>query len=112
MKKIPKELIGATSIPLILSILAQGDTYGYEIIKRVKKLSLERIQWKEGSIYPVLERLEAQKLIKSYWDTESELRPRKYYTIKERGLKALNDEKEKWTFMNEILTKLWIPQIS
>lgn len=112
MKKIPKELIGATAVPLILSILKQGDTYGYEIIKKVKTLSAERIQWKEGSLYPVLKRLEAKKLIKSYWDVKSEPRPRKYYTLNKLGEEALITEQEKWTFMNDLFARLWNPQIS
>ncbi|NQU33575.1 MAG: helix-turn-helix transcriptional regulator, partial [Bacteroidetes bacterium] len=53
MRKIPKELMGASSIPIILSILQDDDTYGYEIMKKLKELSDGRIVWKEGSLYPV-----------------------------------------------------------
>lgn len=108
--QIPKDLIGATAVPLILSILTQGDSYGYEIIKKVKSMSQERIQWKEGSLYPILKRLESKKLIESYWDTTNELRPRKYYTICKQGENALLIEKEKWHFLSNIFAQLWTPQ--
>ncbi len=107
--KVSKELMGASSIPLILSILAQGNTYGFEIIKKIKILSEERILWKEGSIYPVLKRLEAQKLVKSYWVTDGD-RPRKYYSICKAGKKALDKNQDEWNLMSGIFSKLLEPQ--
>jgi len=54
MKSISKELIGASATPIILSVLYNGDNYGYEIVQKVKELSGGEIKWKEASIYPVL----------------------------------------------------------
>ncbi len=112
MRRVSKELMGASSIPIILSVLEKEDSYGYEIMSKVRDLSNERIKWKEGSIYPVLKKLEAKKLIKSYWNLKKDLRPRKYYSISKLGKRALNEEKEDWTLMNEIFVHLWSPQVS
>ena len=62
---ISKDLIAASATPLILAILSEGENYGYAIIKRVKELSDGRMQWTDGMLYPVLHRLETQKLIES-----------------------------------------------
>ena len=112
MERISKELMGASSVPIILSLLEIGDSYGYEIMQKVKTLSKGRIVWKEGSIYPVLKKLETTGLIKSYWKVEGTERPRKYYTIKKDGKKILQKEIEKWNFMLNIFGKLWNTQPS
>ncbi|MSV28852.1 MAG: PadR family transcriptional regulator, partial [Bryobacterales bacterium] len=55
-----KDLVAASATPLVLAILAQGDSYGYAIIKRVGELSGGHLQWTDGMLYPVLHRLERQ----------------------------------------------------
>ena len=107
MERISKELMGASSVPIILSILEHGDSYGYEIMQKVKSLSKGRIEWKEGSIYPVLKKLESIGMIKSYWNLEGAQRPRKYYAINPNGKKQLQKEIEGWTLMQNIFSKLW-----
>jgi DNA-binding PadR family transcriptional regulator len=93
-KRISKDLIGASTIPIILSILLKGDSYGYQIMQQVKEMSHGRIEWKEGSLYPVLKKLENEKKIKSYWQVNSTERPRKYYTILDAGKNELLKEKK------------------
>lgn len=110
MRKIPKELMGASSVPLILSILLKQDTYGYEIMKQLKELSNGRIVWKEGSLYPVLKKMEESKFIKSYWNIKDFDRPRKYYKILEGGKSALIEAREDWALMQDILDDLWSTQ--
>ena len=55
---ISKDLIAASSIPIVLGILAEDDSYGYAILKRVRELSEGRLEWTDGMLYPVLHRLE------------------------------------------------------
>ena len=110
MKRISKDLIGASTIPIVLTILSKGDSYGYEIMQKVKELSLGKIEWKEGSLYPVLKKLENEKLIKSYWKVRKNQRPRKYYTILDAGKLELVQEKEEWSLMQGILDRLWSPR--
>jgi PadR family transcriptional regulator, regulatory protein PadR len=79
MKIISKELMGASSVPLILSLLDQKDSYGYEITEAVRKLSDNSPDWKEGSLYPALKNLENNGLVVSYWVMEPGKHKRKYY---------------------------------
>ena len=65
---ISKELTAASATPLILSILSDGDSYGYRIIKDVKILSGGEMEWTDGMLYPVLHRLEQNSFIESYWE--------------------------------------------
>ncbi len=58
MEKLSKELIGASSIPIILSILSKNESYGYEIIQNVKEISNGKIEYGDGTLYPVLHKLE------------------------------------------------------
>lgn len=104
---ISKELVGASSIPIILSVLAEKESYGYEIIQRVKELSNGKIEWGDGTLYPVLHKLEKKGLLQSDWKTAESGRRRKYYRISNDGKRELATEKENWTIINEVIQKLW-----
>lgn len=107
MNKISKELVGASAVPIILSILDESESYGYEIMQKVKELSDDRIEWKEGSLYPVLHKLEKNGLIKSLWKMADNGRHRKYYAINKKGRKALREEIENWNLVVNMLKNLW-----
>ena len=51
---IDKDLVAASATPLVLSILAEGDSYGYAILKRVRELSGGELEWTDGMLYPLL----------------------------------------------------------
>lgn len=105
--KLTKDLVAASAVPLILSILEEGENYGYAIIQRVRALSGGEIAWTDGMLYPVLHRLEEQGLITSRWQEAETGRKRKYYTVKPAGRKALREQKEQWLLVQTILGKLW-----
>jgi PadR family transcriptional regulator PadR len=107
MSKISKELVGASAIPIILSILDKDDSYGYEIMMKVRELSENKIEWKEGSLYPVLHKLEKNGLIKSLWKMAENGRHRKYYAINKKGRKLLHEEVENWEMIYKMLSVLW-----
>ena len=107
MKSISKELVGASAIPIILSVLKKGDNYGYEIVQKVKELTNGEINWKEASIYPVLKKLENNGMIKSYWKVQENERPRKYYTILADGEKQLQQNMHEWDLMHSVFGSLW-----
>ena len=110
MNNISKELMGASAIPIILSILQKGDSYGYEIMQQLKQLSDGKIIWKEGSLYPVLKKLEQSGMIESYWNINDFDRHRKYYKLLKPGLSVLEKEQEDWALMYSIFSKLWVLQ--
>ena len=101
---ISKEFIAASTIPLILAVLCKTDSYGYAIIKRVRALSADTLEWSEGMLYPVLHRLEKQGYISSYWHKESGRR-RRYYTILPAGRTELENLKVQWDSINSTLNK-------
>lgn len=105
--QISKDLIAASATPLILSILEKEDNYGYSIIKKVKELSGDKIEWTEGMLYPVLHRLETQKAIESYWKESETGRKRKYYKINKKGNELLKEQKKQWQTVNNALQKSW-----
>jgi DNA-binding PadR family transcriptional regulator len=105
--KLSKDLVAASAVPLILSILDEGETYGYALIQRVRELSGGAIAWTDGMLYPVLHRLEAQGYIDSAWRTSENGRNRKYYALKRAGRKALGDQKDQWLVVHGTLAKLW-----
>src|SRR5512136_5165 len=102
-----KELVAASTVPLVLSVLAQGENYGYALIQRVRELSDGRIEWTEGMLYPVLHWMEEQKLIESEWREAETGRRRKYYRIRREGRTALSTERQQWLTVHQTLTRLW-----
>jgi len=104
---VTKDLIAASATPLILSILSESENYGYAIIKRVRELSNGQMQWTDGMLYPVLHRLEDQKLIQSKWRTSETGRKRKYYKINKKGAKALKEQRNQWEVVYSTLKQLW-----
>jgi len=106
---VSKELIAASTEPLLLSLLAQGENYGYALIQQVRELSGDRIRWTDGMLYPVLHRLERQGQIKSRWKTAETGRKRKYYSIKKEGRAALAEAQQQWRVVQETFNHLWSP---
>jgi len=104
---IGKELVAASSKPIVLSILSEGESYGYAIIQRVRELSAETIEWTEGMLYPVLHRMEKEGLIESNWQQSENGRERKYYRLTSKGGKVLQSEKNQWLTVHNTLCELW-----
>jgi DNA-binding PadR family transcriptional regulator len=104
---IEKELVAASTEPLILSLLSKGESYGYELIQDVKRLSGDKIQWTDGMLYPVLHRMEDRGWIKSRWAEPENGRKRKYYSIKKDGHQALKSKREQWALISSVLGGLW-----
>jgi DNA-binding PadR family transcriptional regulator len=104
---IPKVLIAASVRPIMLSVLHDGESYGYAIVQRIHDLSRGRIQWSDGTLYPVLHRLESEGLITSRWHQAQSGRKRKYYSLTSSGRKALEVEKRQWLDVHAVLARLW-----
>lgn len=104
---INKDLVAASAAPLILAILAEGDTYGYAILKRVSELSGGRLEWTDGMLYPVLHRLERQGHIEGSWGSGESGRRRKYYRITDRGLAQLAEQRRQWQAVDATLRSIW-----
>ncbi len=104
---INKDLIAASATPLVLAILAESESYGYAIIKRVKELSGDQLQWTDGMLYPVLHRLERQGHIEAKWGESETGRKRKYYRLTIQGMDQLKDHKAQWQIVDQALKGIW-----
>ena len=105
--EINKDLIAASSAPLVLAILAEEDSYGYAILQRVRKLSGGRLEWTDGMLYPVLHRLERLGHVEARWEVAESGRHRKYYRITSQGRARLAGEREQWHAVNSTLQGIW-----
>lgn len=104
---INKDLVAASSTPLVLAILAEGDSYGYAILQRVRELSGGELEWTDGMLYPVLHRLERSGLVESRWEKAESGRRRKYYRVTKAGREQLAEERRQWRTVDQALDKVW-----
>ena len=102
-----KELIAASTVPVILSILARGESYGYKLIKEVANQSGGQLEWSEAMLYPVLQRMEKNRLVESRWVEGENGKKRKYYRITKAGHEVLEDKKSEWLQLHAFLAHLW-----
>lgn len=102
-----KDLVAASSTPIVLAILAEGDSYGYAILKRVREVSGGRLNWTDGMLYPVLHRLERLGHIRARWEVAETGRKRKYYSVTTGGRARLEEERRQWQTVDATLRNIW-----
>jgi len=110
--RIAKDLVAASTTPLVLGILAEGESYGYAILKQVSELSGGRLEWTDGLLYPLLHRLERLGHVESGWRQPDGGRRRKYYRITERGRAELAEQHRQWATIVETLHHIWSDNFS
>jgi len=103
---ISKALIAASTKPLVLTILKNGENYGYKIIQIIRQFSGGHLEWSEPMLYPLLQRMERDGLVKSKWKITDSKRLRKYYSITEKGLKKQEQERNQWFLVSKIFNQL------
>jgi PadR family transcriptional regulator, regulatory protein PadR len=89
------QFLGSAVEMIVLEVIGQGPSYGYEIAQTVMERSNGYFELKEGSLYPALHRLERQKLLRSFW-READGRRRKYYELTDAGRTELAARKRSW----------------
>ncbi len=83
----------------ILALLSKKRAYGYEAVKLLdEKMSFLALE--QGTVYPLLRRLEKRELLKSEWDYEDPTKPKKYYTVTQEGLMALGAMTQTWSVLS------------
>ena len=100
------EIVKGTVQLIVLALLERTRMHGYGIIQHVQKETKGAFQWREASLYPALYKLEEQGLISSEWEEGDSGRRRKYYLITESGKRELAAQREEWTAMSKLVTKL------
>jgi len=104
---INKDLVAASATPLVLAILAEGESYGYAILKRVRQLSGSELEWTDGMLYPLLHRLSRLGYVTTEWRTPPEGRRRRYYALTEDGRTALAEQQRQWATVTRALGDVW-----
>ncbi|MEM1127403.1 MAG: PadR family transcriptional regulator [Bacteroidota bacterium] len=104
-----KRLLAASLEPLMLSLLADGPKYGYEIIRRARHVSGGQIQWSNSKLYPLLHRLECEALVEAFWRPSESGPDRKYYRLTPKGHEALAATQAEWRSMYDLFAQLWGP---
>jgi PadR family transcriptional regulator len=105
--EINKDLMAASSTPIVLGILAEDESYGYAILTRVRELSGGHMEWTDGMLYPVLHRLERLGYIKARWEVAESGRRRKYYRITRQGRAQLVEARRQWQAVDATLRGIW-----
>lgn len=101
-----KTLVAASAKPIVLALLLSGESYGYQILNRVRQVSGGTLEWSSALLYPVLHRLEKDGLIRSEWKLSEKGRMRKYYLLTKLGRREFVKEKEHWLNIQETFKKL------
>jgi PadR family transcriptional regulator, regulatory protein PadR len=104
---IDKDLVAASATPLVLAILAEGESYGYAILRRVRELSSGELEWADGMLYPLLHRLSRLGYVTTEWRTPPEGRRRRYYAITRDGQAALAEQQRQWVTVTRALGDIW-----
>ncbi|WP_243075531.1 PadR family transcriptional regulator [Microbacterium sp. SS28] len=105
--RIGKDLVAATATPLVLGILADGESYGYAILRRINELSDGELEWSDGMLYPLLHRLERLGHIESTWGAAPNGRPRKHYRLSHSGEAAFAEQRRQWQVVSRTLQQVW-----
>ncbi len=103
-----RDLLRGSLDLVVLSALVDGSMYGYLIQNRIRDVSQGRVELKAGTLYPLLHRLEADKLIRSKWD-DSTGRRRKWYELTAAGSKRLKVQSQEWHSYVECIGELLRP---
>src|SRR3954469_5327021 len=104
-----QDLVKGSIVPIVLSLLRERPMYGYEIVKLVNARSNGALEWKEGTLYPALHRLQEAGKIKSQWrDAPGSEggRKRKYYSITPSGLSDLSQKVDEWSDFTSAVQKV------
>jgi PadR family transcriptional regulator PadR len=104
--EINKEMLKGYIDTILMSLIKECPMYGYELAKRVREISEETFELKEGTLYLSLKRLEKNGYVTSYWDdSESGGGRRKYYSITDEGINYIHKKNEQWVFMRKLIDK-------
>jgi DNA-binding PadR family transcriptional regulator len=104
-EKFERELLRGSLDLMVLSVLAGGKQYGYLIQKHLRESSGQRVDLQAGTLYPILHKLEDERLIKSSWD-DSTGRKRKWYELTAAGRKQLHSQAAEWMDYAECIRRL------
>ena len=99
-------LQGTLDLMILRTLATMGPQHAYGIAQRIQQVSEDALNLNQGTIYPALVRIEQHGWARGSWGKTESTREAKYYTITRAGLKALNEETERWRRMASVVEKL------
>ena len=96
MKKSQPELLPGTLELMVLKLLVRQSEHGFGIARLIQSRSKEVLKVEEGTLYPALHRLEKKGLLQSNWEMTESNRRAKYYSLTDKGRKALSEKQKQW----------------
>jgi PadR family transcriptional regulator, regulatory protein PadR len=102
-----QDLVRGSVVPIVLAMLRDRSMYGYEMVKAVNARTNGLLEWREGTLYPTLHRLEAGGLIAGHWEPAGgaeSARPRRYYSITRKGRAELARRAEEWRLFSQAVS--------
>ena len=112
MVELNKDLMASSLAPLILLILRREESYGYQIIQELKEKTGGQLNVAEGTLYPVLKKMESKNWIEGAWKKVDSGRERRYYILTSKGHQELEEQYSQLNFINDLINKLWNLPIS
>lgn len=112
MSKLSKKSLDGNVETLLLATLAEQPSYGYQIVADLNQTAPDLLRMGEGTVYPVLHRLEERGLITATWRTGRTGRPRKYYKLTPRGRRALEENRQQWHGLARVMQSVLGPNSS
>ena len=105
-RSIERELKRGSLELIVLHLLAPAEAYGYEIVSKLTAETNGALEITDGTLYPVLYRLERAGFVAVRWETPERGVPRKYYRLTDAGRDELERLKYEWTTFTKAMTKL------
>lgn len=105
-KGIERELKRGSLELIVLHLLAPGEAYGYEIVSKLTERTDGALEVTDGTLYPVLYRLERAGFVKVRWETPERGVPRKYYHLTDTGREELRRLEHEWTTFAKAMERL------
>lgn len=106
MSAYSRELLKGAADTLVLSTFAESEKYGYQVVKELERRSEGFFRLKEGTLYPILHRLEKQGLLSGRWQTMPNGSERRYYALTARGKRALSDKLDEWQTFSQAVSRV------
>ena len=101
--KLSKKTLDGNMETMLLAVLSEGPSYGYQMVQDLNAKASGILKTGEGTIYPVLHRLEERELIQSAWRAGETGRQRRYYRITPKGKKALSENRLQWAALQKVM---------
>ena len=105
-KSIGRELRRGSLELIVLHLLKPGEAYGYEIVTKLAEQTNGALEVTDGTLYPVLYRLERAGFVSIRWETPERGVPRKYYRLTPLGQGELRQLTQEWNSFSEAMARL------